>query len=326
MRRVAALRGATFTGYLEATGLDPRHDLCGENLRNADFGDADIAGWDLRGANLAGADLSRARNVGKALIDDTTTRREDPAGLPDLAIFRDRIGEWGVGPEMVVIPAGSFLMGSPESDPDAGNDEKPQRQVKIERRFALGRGPVTFEEYDRFCAATNRRPPRDHGWGRGRRPAIGVGWQDARAYCRWLRLTSKAAYRLPSEVEWEYACRAGTTTRYWWGDDWDPTKANGDQTTHRTTEVGAYPANPWKLWDILGNVWEWCADHWAGRLAELPSDGTAHVEPKAAADALRVVRGGSWNLGPGLLRCAFRFRGGAVNRYRQVGFRVARML
>ena len=120
-------------------------------------------------------------------------------------------------PELVVIPAGEFMMGSTDEEEGAYEDERPQHRVTIGRRSAIGRCPVTFAEYDRFCEAKQREKPEDQGWGRERRPVINVSWQDAQAYITWLSQETGRAYRLPSEAEWEYACRAGTTTRYSFG-------------------------------------------------------------------------------------------------------------
>jgi formylglycine-generating enzyme required for sulfatase activity len=255
--------------------------------------------------------------------DPLMSKETDDPPLEPLVVFHDRLKDGTAGPEMVVIPAGAFMMGSPESDREASGDEKPQRQVTIPRAFALARTLVTFEEYDRFCAVTTRELSSDSRWGRGNRPVINVTWHDAKAYCDWLGEETGAVYRLASEAEWEYACRAGTATRYWWGDAWDEAKAsNGD----RTTEVNDYPANPWGLRDMLGNVWEWCEDHYEGEVGKVPSDGSAHVRKRAPEDARRVARGGSWGSGPGVLRCAVRLGYVADGGDGGLGFRLARTL
>ena len=156
-------------------------------------------------------------------------------------------------------------------------DERPQHRVAIGRRFAIGRYPVTFDEYDRFCEAKQRKKPGDGGWGRGRRPVIDVSWNDARDYVAWLSQETGQAYRLPSEAGWEYACRAGTTSRYSFGDAITARDVNyADSGLGRTSEVGAYPANRWGLHDMHGHVWEWVEDDWH----ELPgsADGRIAVE------------------------------------------------
>ena len=190
---------------------------------------------------------------------------------PDLSVFRDAL----FAPELVVIPAGEFMMGSTAEEDGGYEDERPQHRVTISERFALGRYPVTFNEYDRFCEETRwEKPADDNSWGRGRRPVINVSWLDAQAYVTWLSRGTGRAYRLPSESEWEYACRAGTTTRYSFGDAKTPDKANfADSSLQRTTEVGAYPANLWGLLDMHGNVFEWVEDNWHDNYRDAPSDG-----------------------------------------------------
>ena len=161
-------------------------------------------------------------------------------------------------------------MGSDVDEDEAWENERVpgsirKRAMCIRDRFALGKYPVTFEEYDLFCAATRRRRPDDVDWGRERRPVIDVSWNDANDYATWLNaLLGIAVYRLPSEAQWEYACRAGTNTRRWWGDRWDPECANGGGSFERgrTSTVGHFPSNRWGLSDMIGNVWEWCADVW----------------------------------------------------------------
>jgi hypothetical protein len=142
-------------------------------------------------------------------------------------IFRDIDAPWC--PELVVVPAGSFIMGSPEQEEGCSLDERPQHKVKFSKPFALGRYPVTFDEYDYFCIETQREQPPDEDWGRGRRPVINVSWEDAGAYCEWVGArTGQKTYRLPSEAEWEYGCRAGTTTPFWTGATISTAKANYD--------------------------------------------------------------------------------------------------
>jgi len=185
--------------------------------------------------------------------------RKADADRPDFAVFRDA----PFAPELVVIPAGQFMMGSPEREEGRYDNEGPQHRVTIGQRFAIGRYPVTFDEYDRFCEAKQPKQPADEGWGRGRRPVINISWQDAQVYIAWLSQETGRAYRLPSEAEWEYACRAGTATRYSFGDAITPENANfSDSGLGRTSEVGAYSANPWSLYDMHGNVWEWVEDDW----------------------------------------------------------------
>jgi len=222
-----------------------------------------------------------------------------------------------------VLPAGTFLMGSPDTDEEGFGYEKPRHRVSIGARFAVGRYPVTFEEYDRFAEATGGDKPDDKGWSRGRRPVINVGWEDAKAYVDWLSKKTGEAYRLLSEAEWEYACRAGTETRYCFGDAITGKQANFDQKVGKTTEVGSYPENPWGLYDLHGNVWEWVEDVWHDDYGGGPDDGRAWTE--VGNSDRRVKRGGAWNYGLRYARSAGRDNGDVVDyRYGGTGFRVAR--
>jgi formylglycine-generating enzyme required for sulfatase activity len=219
---------------------------------------------------------------------------------------------------MIKIPAGTFLMGSPEYEEWRYEDEGPQHEVTINYDFALGRYPVTFQEYDHFCELTSRRKARDCGWGRGRLPVIDVSHQDAKAYCDWLSDVTRANYRLPTEAEWEYACRARTRSIYAFGDYITEEEANFWPNIKKTTEVGAYPANDWNLYDMHGNVWEWC------------SDGPRTYEQVQVADpkgtgSRRVLRGGSWYSEEQNLRSAARYAHSPIKRSDAIGFRVARV-
>lgn len=311
-----------------------------------DFSDCDLNGFDFTGANLTGCTFRRARIAGATFDQAQVERRallraidwpahlqhwhlperRQPCGahLPDLAIFGD--APWC--PELVVLPAGEFFMGSPEGEEGRYNNEGPQHRVRIDARFALGRYPVTFEEYDHFCAMTKRELLGDAGWGRGRRPVINVSWGDAVAYCKWLSRETGQPYRLPSEAEWEYGCRAGTTTRFSWGDAITPDKANYDgSNSGRTTEVGGYPANPWGLYDMHENVWELAGDVWHDPYQDAPTDGSAWTDIEGSNyPRERVVRGGSWVSDSRDLRSAIRLRHDPFIRYYSLGFRVARTL
>ncbi len=255
------------------------------------------------------------------------------AAFVPLQVFRDVDAPWC--PEMVVIPAGRFLMGSSSAEAERSNDEGPQHYVSIAEPFALGRYPVTFDEYDEFAATTGREPPGDEGWGRGRRPVINVSWNDAQAYVAWLSERTGAAYRLPSEAEWEHACRGGTTTTFHFGPtiSTDQGNHNGNYTDgsgrkgvhrHQTIPVGSFPANPFGLHDMHGNVWEWCADVWHNDYRGAPTDGRAWVE--GGEQGQRVLRGGSWVNLPIYLRAAARDRSVPGGWDYDVGFRVARTL
>ncbi len=233
-------------------------------------------------------------------------------------------------PEMVVIPAGTFTMGSPADEEGRDDDEGPQRDVTIGSPFAIGKYEVTFEEYDRFAEATERDLPDDEGWGRGRRPVINVNWEDANTYCAWLGEQTVRTYRLPSEAEWEYAARAGTTTPFSTGDTITTEQANYDgnypyagdekgEYRKKTLPVGSLEANPFGLADMHGNVWEWVEDIYQGSYEGAPADGSAWLKD----GSLRVVRGGSWFYGAGLVRSAFRYGYEPGFRYFNLGFRCA---
>ena len=206
-------------------------------------------------------------------------------------------------------------------------DERPQHRVAIGRRFAIGRYPVTFDEYDRFCEAKQRKKPGGGGWGRGRRPVIDVSWNDARDYVAWLSQETGQAYRLPSEAGWEYACRAGTTSRYSFGDAITARDVNyADSGLGRTSEITAYPANRWGLYDIDGNVWEWVEDDGTNYQAP-PTDGSPWKDAGTSPDTrLCLLRGGSWHILSRYCRSAYRMRSRIGIRYSGVGFRVARTL
>ncbi len=248
-----------------------------------------------------------------------------PPPLADLAVFKDVDEPWC--PEMVEIPPGEFWMGSAEDDDLAFNYEKPRHRVTIKYRFALGRCPVTFDEYDAFCDATGRDRPDDRGWGRGRRPAINVSWEDAQAYAAWLSGQTGKTYRLPSEAEWEYACRAWTATRYFFGGDEAALSEHawfGGNSGGMTHPVGGKAPNNFGLHDMHGNVWEWVEDTWHDSYRGAPDDGTAWTG--GDTDSARVVRGGSWVIDPWGCRSAFRDYGGPGNRGSLLGFRLARTL
>ena len=197
-------------------------------------------------------------------------------------------------PEMVVIPRGRFQMGC-VSGKNCQDDEKPVHEVTV-ASFALSKYEVTFAEYDRFTAATGRKRADDEGWGRGRRPVINVSWEDAVAYTEWLSAKLGEHYRLPSEAEWEYAARAGSTTKYSWGNKIGHNRANCDGCgsqwdNEKAAQVGSFSPNAWGLHDMHGNVWEWVQDCWNKRYQGAPADGSAW---KRSDCSRRVIRGGSW--------------------------------
>ncbi len=233
-------------------------------------------------------------------------------------------------PEMIVVPAGRFMMGSPDSESEALADERPQHPVTIAQAFAIGRYEVTFKEWDACVADGGCRGyrPDDKGWGRGLRPVINMSWDDAQAYVTWLGKKTSKPYRLPSEAEWEYAARAGSTTRYWWGNDSGKNNANCDGCGSRwdgkqTAPVGSFRPNDFGLSDTAGNVWEWVEDCWNENYHGAPSDGSAWLGGNCSE---HVLRGGSWSDTPRDLRSAYRLRLRTGYLYYYLGFRVARTL
>ncbi|MEK8015841.1 MAG: formylglycine-generating enzyme family protein [Candidatus Parabeggiatoa sp.] len=234
-------------------------------------------------------------------------------------VFRDPLKDGGEGPEMIIIPAGRFRMGDIRNTGSA--NEKPVHQVSV-KSFAMGRYPITFAEYDLFCEAKNREKPSERGLGRDdNRPVINVSWDDAVAYLNWLTAQTGKPYRLPSEAEWEYAARAGTDTDYWWGNEIGQNRANCRDSGwggKKTSPVGSFEANPFGLYDTVGNVWEWCADPWHENYEKAPTDG--HIWQKAGENR-RLLRGGSFLVDPNYCRAAIRNRVSSGNYNGNRGFR-----
>jgi formylglycine-generating enzyme required for sulfatase activity len=224
-------------------------------------------------------------------------------------------------PEMVVVPSGQFEMGSNDSAL-----EKPPHRVAIANPFAIGRREVTFDEWER-CVTENacRYRPDDHGWGRGDRPVIDVSWDDAKVFLTWLSQKTGKRYRLPSEAEWEYAARAGTTAPWWWGREAGIGRANcvdcAAAPTHRTVPTASFRPNAFGLYDTAGNAAEWVEDCWNDTYRGAPHDGAAWT---AGQCRLRVLRGGSFAAKATAIRSAARFRYDQDVRYYANGFRVAR--
>jgi formylglycine-generating enzyme required for sulfatase activity len=239
-----------------------------------------------------------------------------------------------VCPEMVVVPAGEFMMGT-----DEYSDEWPVHKVTIRSSFAVAKFETTFAEWDACVAGggcASNRSPSDSGWGRGRRPVINVSWNDAKEYVLWLSEKTGKTYRLLSSAEWEYAARGatGASTRYWWGDEISREYANYGTESYcnaigvlgreeGTTPVGQFPANPLGLHDMHGNVWEWCEDDWHENYLGAPQDGSAW---RAGSTSLRILRGGSWSCAPDFLRTRDLYGYSRRKSYSTIGFRVARTL
>lgn len=249
-------------------------------------------------------------------------------------------------PEMVVVPAGEFTMGSAETEPHRRADEGPRHRVRIGYALAVSKYPVTVAEFARFIAATGHDMGNscktfedgawdDHRPGRSWRnpgyaqsasdPAICVDWNDAQAYVAWLSKRTGHAYRLLSEAEYEYANRAGTTTAYWWGDTLGSNHAACDACAMaipdtETVPVGRFAPNPFGLYDTTGNAWSWVSDCWNTGYATAPTDGSPNLRDDCTA---RAQRGGAWYFIPGNLRSAIRVHDEATLRNYHNAFRLA---
>ena len=244
-------------------------------------------------------------------------------------------------PQMVYISAGSFRMGDIQGGGDS--DEKPVHRVSV-KAFLMSATEVTFDQWDACVAAGGcSHKPSDESWGRGSRPVINVSWKYITdQYIPWLNKKTGEQYRLPTEAEWEYAARAGSETRYFFGNnsddmckygnaaDLEAKKQNSDWTVvncndgyYSTAPVASFAANAFGLYDMHGNVYEWTQDCWNGSYKGAPSDGTAWLSGNCSR---RVLRGGSWYYSPNDLRSAGRSRATSVFRYYYNGFRLARTL
>jgi formylglycine-generating enzyme required for sulfatase activity/uncharacterized caspase-like protein len=243
-------------------------------------------------------------------------------------------------PEMVVVPGGSFMMGSPGNEPSRTADEGPQQPITFGHSFAVGRSAVTFAEWNTCVAegGCNAYRPGDYSWGGGKRPVINVSWEDAQAYVKWLSQKTGAPYRLLSEAEREYVTRGCTascpSTPFWFGAEISPDRANYDwrysyagsakaQPPRRTVATDVAEPNPFGLFQVHGNVREWVEDCWNASLSGVPRNGA----PRTTGDcASHVVRGGSWADEPKDLRSAKRTWEMKTERRAEIGFRVARVL
>ena len=300
---------------------------CRENYANVTFLGRETCRWAELGADKA-AWYTLEKEEG---VKSPQTPPSGAGGAPGES-FRD----CDTCPPMVSVPAGSFLMGAPESEPWSRDDERPQRTVSIPS-FAMGAYEVTFAEWDRCVAegGCGGYSPDDEGWGRGDRPVIIVSWDDAQLYVAWLSRKTGETYRLPTEAEWEYAARASTTSPFNTGGTISSQQANFDGRSGypdgynegglfrwQTVPVGSFASNAFGLHDVHGNVWEWVQDCF-GSYGNAPSDGRA-AEGGGCSD--RVLRGGSWFSEPWFLRSANRDGVGSGYRDDGVGFRVVRTL
>ena len=239
-------------------------------------------------------------------------------------------------PEVIEVPAGSFLRGSPILEESRKDAEGPRHEVTISQPLAVGIYEVTFAQWDACVRDGDCRGyrPEDENWSRGRQPVINVNWEDAQAYVAWLSKKTDLPYRLLSEAEWEYVARAGTQTPFHTGETITPQQANYysrysyrggwvGQPREQPVSVGSFQPNAFGLYDMHGNVWEWVQDCWNMNYAEAPRDGQAW---EAGDCDQRVARGGSWYYAPDVLRSASRERYLTDVRNNNGGFRVARIM
>ncbi len=227
-------------------------------------------------------------------------------------------------PELVLLQPGSYVMGDDRGD----RSERPAHQVTISSPFAIGKYEVTLGEWNACVAAGSCRAIANTAGLSDKSPAKDLSWNDAQQYVRWLSKVTGHNYRLPSEAEWEYAARGGTSSRYWWGDSMQSGKANckgcgGDWSNEEPAEVDAFPANPYGLYGTSGGVWEWVADCWHKSYAGAPRDGSAWSQSDCREN---VIRGGSWRNDKTYAHSASRFTYDTGVRYILNGFRVAKSL
>lgn len=333
-----------------------------------DSGNADLAEELGRRAQAISADLSGLDEFNQRLRN----ARLYASFAPGQVVTDRFLDISGSAPPVVVIPTGRFVMGSPADEADHRDNEEPQRQVEIAVGFALGQTEVTVSQFREFVRASGYRSEAERAgtgsvydentgrmndrrgidWERDykgdraadRAPVLNVTWNDATAYATWLSQRTGKRYRLPSEAEFEYALRAGSQTRFWWGDgdpktvvanvtgdgDRSPGKRSWGRAFARYNDgfwgpapVKSYPPNPFGIHDLDGNLSEWVEDCWHDNYARAPRDSTAWVNPGCVR---RVIRGGSWGSAPDQVRSAYRLGVSADSRSARVGFRVARDL
>ena len=238
------------------------------------------------------------------------------------AFYKDELNALNSTLDTVYPKTNHFQMGSNDGE----NYEKPLHKVTFDYDFEIAKTPVTFEEYDLYCEDTNTKKPSDEGWGRGKRPVINVSWKDATNYCKWLSQQTKKEYRLPTEAEWEYACRAGTETKWSFGDD---EKELGDyawyikNSNRKTHEVRRKEPNDWGLFDMHGNVGEWCEDDWVANYDKTPRDGTKYEN---SSSSYKVCRASGWFNDVLDTRSACRSYWNPILGFSIMGFRLLRTL
>jgi formylglycine-generating enzyme required for sulfatase activity len=366
IQRVADAKTGNFAALIALAGLDPKRHLRFADWSGIAFSGS-LEGCDFTGACLIGSTLESGETwiagarFDQAIIDEVVpgAQAKPRNSIREAVDWAEHCKRWTkperwpsdehllpgmvfqdapLAPECVVIPPGAFTMGSPDDEPGRTEDEGPRHEVTIPHALAVGRYAVTFEEWDfaqadkDWASVTGIKPrkPDDRKWGPGRRPVIDVSWDDAKAYAKWLSHRTGQAYRLLSEAEWEYAARAGSGAAWCFGGDesllgeyaWH--FANSDR---RTQPVGEKKPNDFGLYDMHGNVWEWCEDVWHENYEDKPDELILTGGAWTTGDSRsRVLRGGSWGSYPLICRAAWRSRFLATYRDNNAGFRVARTL
>lgn len=333
-----------------------------------DAGNADLAERLGKEAQAISTDLSGLDEFNERLRNARLYASFSPG-----QIFSDRfLDTSGSAPAVVVMPAGQFLMGSPNDEDGHRDDEEPQREIKISTGYAMGLSEVSVGQFREFVKAIGYRTDAERAgtgsvydessgrmidrrgidWQRDYKgdrasdklPVLNVSWNDANEYAEWLSQRTGKTYRLPSEAEFEYALRAGSQTRYWWGDgvppsvlanvtgdgDRSPSKRSWGRAFKRYSDgywgpapIKNYPANPFGIFDIDGNLSEWVDDCWHDNYIRAPRSSSAWINPGCER---RVIRGGSWGSAPSQIRSAYRLGVSAETRSARVGFRVMREL
>ncbi|MAI90659.1 formylglycine-generating enzyme family protein [Ponticaulis sp.] len=297
------------------------------------------------GLNQSPDRLSRVQH---ASVSEVEIHQRLPDDYRAGDVFTDSFSPGENGPQMVVIPPGTFLMGSPETEEGRYPDEGPQQQITIDYSFAVGRFEVTWEEYwncvDADGCPVSYAMQRDDAASQGLMPMSGLSWHEAHSYTDWLSRSTGETYRLLSEAEWEYVARAGTTGRF--SNDKGEAElcdiANGSDITRLSefntqgnpdcddgffgaAPVGSFAPNPFGLYDVHGNVTEWIQDCYVDNLRNIPTDGSARPVEQCAFDNIIPTKGGSFAIAAEWLRSASRLqRRGANQRNALTGFRVAR--
>jgi formylglycine-generating enzyme required for sulfatase activity len=317
--------------WLELEAVKPLPE--GQNSFRLNVREFDTRIWSLRSLQIDA--LQRVEDLAAEMIGLAIE------WAPHAAVFRDRLvdrnsetadalqalsGDFSInaflyGPEMVKLDPGAFLMGSPDTEFGRFSDEGPQQRVVIDKPYAIARHPLLAEELGSFSIrAGGRRISAEDD----RKPAVGISWKDAQRICQFLTAALGHNYRLPSEAEWEYAARGGTSTAYYWGDDWrEEAAASAEAKLASCIETGRYPPNPWRLVDCLGNVFEWCQDDWESDLKSRRNQLPFVADFETSR---RVVKGGAWDTDQRYLRTACRGGDGAQLRSDNCGIRLARSI